>query len=225
MKRQPEGVPAGGQFAADKKAEPASRLTPETNAPTGLKNFPGTWTPLNDEGFQVYTSPGGTSLNIFGGDDPEVEYEGVAPEDSFQLYPRADDQPGLLNAINEALTNVAAQKATTETMNYSGGTYERMGLEAVHAHGDGGHLLLSLHITVRDFQNNMYLEVSHDYRSAETVVSDVNDGDLPPAEGTTKLHAIFSDLLVDQGAGKPPEETFQLILERFNLQQERFGLP
>lgn len=226
MKRQPEGIPTGGQFAADRKAESASPLSnPSPNAPAGFGTFPGSWGPVSEDGQQIYTSPAGTELMITNGDDPEVEFDASIPEDSFQLYPRAGNPQQLKEFIDEALTDVAGRKALAGILSYSGDRYERIGLEAQLRSGAGGRLLKSLAFTVRDLQSNVFLEIFHDYETGVTTVSDVREGELEAAEGTSHVTGVLKDLAIGQPTeNKTPQHFFDQLLKDFNQEEEKFGV-
>lgn len=228
MKRQPEGIPTGGQFATDRRAEPDGSLAAApSSAPPGCQDYPGTWGPVDEADQQEYTSPAGTVLLVTGGEDPEVEHDPALTEDAFQFYPEEGDEQGLRDALNEALNRVAIQKATEKVMSYSGDIYERMGTDATWDQGpDKDRSLKTVKITIRDLERDRYLELDHNYSTGQTSVTDALDGELELSDSSAERHAILSDLVLDPGnnRGEAHEDVFNDIHAEFGDQDERFGL-
>lgn len=230
MRRQPGSIPTEGQVVADQKAETVPSLAPvnaNSHAPTGLRDYPGVWGPVDEAEQQDYVSPAGTLLLVTGGDDPEVEHDPNIAEDAFQFYPEEGDAQGLRNDMNEALTRVAAQKAAANVMSYCGDIYERISTEARWAlDDDGERRLQTLTVTVKDFEADRFLEMEHDYNTGTTTVSDAHCGELDLGDSNAERHSIINDLVRDQGinTGESHEEVFGSIHDEFQKQDERFGL-
>lgn len=226
LKRQPEGIPTGGQFAADRKSEPAGSLAgavpswePSQNnwadmsesvpAPAGLEDLPGHWAPAGGGIGKDYTSPDGTSLVVFTAEDEgdgSSDRQGVIFEseeddsESFRLTPHDDSPVALRGSINQALTLVSAQNAAGAVFGTYNNVYERNSAQAEYIKDEAGNKELSFAtIGFKDEDNARFLEMTHDYAAGTTTVTDVGGpyGDLSETDSDIERDAILVDLARD----------------------------